>query len=71
LRGALGLCLALIVGIDTGLPARFRELTVFYMCGMAVLTTVVNGFTCGKVVDYVEMIHYPEIKKKLFKRCVK
>jgi hypothetical protein len=41
------------------------------MCGMAVLTIVVNGLTCGKLVDYVEMIHYPEIKKKLFKRCIK
>lgn len=50
---------------------RFREITVFYMCGMAVLTIVVNGFTCGKLVDYVEMIRYPEIKKKLFKRCIK
>ena len=35
------------------------------------LTIVVNGLTCGKVVDYVEMIHYPEIKRKLFRRCVK
>lgn len=45
-------------------------MTVFYMCGMAVLTTVINGLTCGKVIDYVEMVHYPEIKRKLFKRCV-
>ncbi len=71
LRGALGLCLALMVGVDEQLPVRFRELTVFYMCGMAVLTIVVNGLTCGKLVDYVEMVHYPEIKKKLFKRCIK
>jgi NhaP-type Na+/H+ or K+/H+ antiporter len=71
LRGALGLCLSLMVGVDEELPVRFRELTVFYMCGMAVLTIVANGLTCGKLVDYVEMIHYPEIKRKLFRRCVK
>jgi hypothetical protein len=41
------------------------------MCGMAFLTIVANGLTCNKVVAYVEMIHYPEIKRKLFKRCVK
>ena len=41
------------------------------MCGMAVLTIVVNGLTCGHVVNYVEMISYPEIKRKLLKRCVK
>jgi hypothetical protein len=29
------------------------------MCGMAVLTIVVNGLTCGKLVNYIEMIHYP------------
>ncbi len=71
LRGALGLCLSLMVGVDEELPVRFREITVFYMCGMAVLTIVANGLTCGKLVDYVEMIHYPEIKRKLFRRCVK
>jgi hypothetical protein len=63
--------LALMVGVDEELPVRFREITVFYMCGMAFLTIVVNGLTCGKLVDYVEMIHYPEIKRKLFRRCVK
>ena len=59
LRGAIGLCLALMVGVDESLPVRFREMTVFYMCGMTVMTIVVNGLTCGKLVDYVEMIHYP------------
>lgn len=71
LRGALGLCLSLIIGVDDSLPERFRELTVFYMCGMAMLTIVVNGLTCSKVVNYIEMIDYPEVKRKLLKRCVK
>ncbi len=71
LRGALGLCLSLIVGVDTVLPERFRELTVFYMCGMAFLTIVVNGLTCGKLVAYLGMIEYPMIKEKLLRRCVR
>ena len=37
------------------------------MCGMAMLTIIVNGLTCGKLVNYVEMITYPEIKRKLAK----
>ena len=41
------------------------------MCGMAMLTIVVNGLTCGKVVNYVEMISYPQIKRKLLKRTIK
>jgi NhaP-type Na+/H+ or K+/H+ antiporter len=53
LRGALGMCLALMVGVDRSLPSRFRELTMFYMCGMAVLTVLVNGLTCRRVVNYV------------------
>ena len=71
LRGALGLCLSLIVGFDKELPERFREITVFYMCGMAMLTIVVNGLTAAKVVNYVEMISYPEIKRKLLKRSIR
>ena len=46
LRGALGLTLALMVGVDEELPKRLRELTVFYMAGMATLTLLVNGTTC-------------------------
>ena len=71
LRGALGLCLSLIVGVNEQMSQRFRELTVFYMCGMAMLTIIVNGLTCGKVVKYVEMVNEPEIKAKLLKRCIK
>jgi len=59
LRGALGMCLALFVGVDDTLNDRFRHLTVFYMCGMAMLTIVVNGLTCGKLVNYLEMIKEP------------
>lgn len=45
LRGALGLCLALIIGVDDTLPPRFRALTVFFMAGIAILTLVLNGLT--------------------------
>lgn len=53
LRGALGMCLSLFVGVDESLRLRFRELTVFYMCGMAMLTIVVNGLTCNRLVAYL------------------
>ena len=71
LRGALGLTLSLIVALDNDLPIRFRELTVFFTCGIAVLTVVVNGLTCGKVVDALGMINYPHIKRKLLSKCVR
>ena len=59
LRGALGMCLSLIVGVDMTLPERFRQLTVFYMCGMAMLTILVNGLTACRIVNYIEMIVEP------------
>ena len=41
------------------------------MCGMACLTIVLNGLTCGKVVNFVEMIRIPPIKGKLLKRALR
>lgn len=41
------------------------------MCGMAMLTIILNGLTAGKVVSYVEMIKIPAIKKKLFNSSVR
>jgi len=53
------MCLALFVCVDPALSIRFRELTVFYMCGMAMMTIVINGLTCNKLVNYLEMIKVP------------
>jgi NhaP-type Na+/H+ or K+/H+ antiporter len=71
LKGGLGLSLAMMITVDDYYPTRFRQLATFYMAGMVVMTVVINGLTTKKVLDYVEMIHVPEIKIKLFKRCVK
>ena len=63
LRGALGLTLSLMVGVDMRIDERLRELTVFYMSGMACLTLLVNGTTCGLLVNKIGMISEPETKK--------
>lgn len=47
IRGALGLCLSLVIGKDEELPhLRARELAIFFMAGTTFLTLVVNGMTC-------------------------
>jgi NhaP-type Na+/H+ or K+/H+ antiporter len=46
LRGALGITLALMVAVDDKLDKRLRELTIFYMAGLATLTLLINGTTC-------------------------
>lgn len=71
LRGALGLCLSLMVGVDEQLPRRFRHLTVFYMAMMAALTNLVNGTTCKALVNYLNMIEDPPVKKKVLKSYLK
>lgn len=50
LRGALGITLALMVAVDYELDVRLRELTLFYMSGMATLTLLINGTTCKSLV---------------------
>lgn len=71
LKGGLGLSLAMMISVDPYYPIRFRQLATFYMGGMVLLTVLINGMTCGKILDYIEMIHVPEIKIKLFNKCIK
>ena len=66
LRGALGLSLALIVGVDKeAFSMRLREIVVFNMASVATLTLLVNGTTTGFLVKYLEMIKVSPIKTKL------
>jgi len=71
LRGALGLTLSLLVGCDQDLPLRFRHLAVFFTAGMALLTNLVNGTTCKALVDYLQMIENPAVKKRVYKSYLK
>lgn len=71
LRGALGICLALMVGVDEMLPKRFRHLTVFYMLAMTAMTNLINGTTCKALVEYVRMIEESPIRKKIYKLYLK
>lgn len=71
LRGALGLSLSLLVGCDMAFPTRFRHLTVFYMAGMAAMTNLVNGTTCKALVEYLNMIQIPVVKKKVYRSYLK
>jgi NhaP-type Na+/H+ or K+/H+ antiporter len=71
LRGALGICLALMVGVDEQLPARFRHLTVFYMLAMTALTNLINGTTAKSLVMYLKMIEESAVRKKIYKSYLK
>jgi hypothetical protein len=45
-----------MVGVDEAFPMRLREITVFNMAGVACLTLLINGSTCGSLVAYLKMI---------------
>jgi NhaP-type Na+/H+ or K+/H+ antiporter len=53
LKGGLGLSLAMMITNDPFYPARFRHLCTFYMEGMVLMTVLINGVTCKKVVEWV------------------
>jgi len=59
LKGGLGLSMAMMITVDPYYPTRFRHLATLYMEGMVLMTVIINGMTCKKVVEYVEMIHVP------------
>ena len=68
LRGSLGLILALAIGGSDLYTDRMRDIVVFYMGGMATLSLMINGTTCGSLVDYLKMIEVPLVKQKVRKR---
>ena len=45
LRGAVGITFALIVSKDDDLPKTWKDIIIFHMCGMSVLTLLLNGTT--------------------------
>lgn len=51
LRGAVGLCLAMIVHGNERIPGRVRAVTLFYTSCIALLTLIVNAPTTGCVVN--------------------
>jgi NhaP-type Na+/H+ or K+/H+ antiporter len=66
LRGALGLCLALMVGVDKdSFSIRLREIVVFNMASVATLTLLINGTTTSILVSYLQMIKKSPIKIKI------
>lgn len=71
LKGGLGISLTMIITVDPYYSIRYRQLATFYMGGMVLMTVIINGLTSKKILEYIEMIHIPEIKIKLFKKCVK
>lgn len=63
-RGALGLALALIIYRDNDYSHRFKDLVLFYVAAMIVLTVMVNGLTIGRM---MKLINFAPINPLTFK----
>lgn len=67
LRGAVGLCGALIVGGELELPFAFQKQTLFYTSGVVILTILLNGSTTSWIMDVVGLnsLSIEQVKNKL------
>jgi len=53
LRGAVGLCGAMIVSGELEFPFAYQKSVLFYTSGIVILTIVINGSTTNMMMDYV------------------
>lgn len=51
LRGALGMCMALMVSYNQNIPLTVRDAILFYTAGVITLTLCINATTCGWLVE--------------------
>jgi NhaP-type Na+/H+ or K+/H+ antiporter len=63
-RGALGLALALIIYRDNDYSHRFKDLVLFYVAAMIVMTVIVNGLSIGMI---MKLINFGQINPLTFK----
>lgn len=53
LRGAVGLCLAVVVHNNPLIPERVKAVILLYTSAVAILTLIVNAPTTGYLVNYL------------------
>lgn len=64
LRGAIALCLALLASLDESFPSRFRDIVLFYVTSMILLTVLFNGLTIKYVMKKINFQPKNPIHKK-------
>lgn len=67
LRGAIAMCLALIVVLDERLKKRFRDLSLFFTVVTILLSVLINSMTIKKLMQKTGFLKENLLKVKLFK----
>ena len=71
LRGAVGLALALIVNLDHEFNNTIRDLVLFHVSGIAIITLLLNGTTASMVIKQLGLMRISNVKKKMMKTFLK
>lgn len=70
LRGAVGLCLALMVKFNNDIDKNIREQVMFFTAGIVLLTLIVNGTTTGIVVRRLGLAKENEMSKRMLHKVL-
>ena len=65
LRGALGMCLALLVAADDLIPKYSRDVILLHVLGVALLTLIINATTTGSLVEKLGLTKHSDIKQNM------
>lgn len=71
LRGAIALCLGLMVYTDDDYSPRFKDLVLFYLTGMITITVLLNGLTMKAVMKLVDFLPENKLRNKVKNSLVK
>ena len=70
LRGAVGLCLALMVKFNEEIDAVIRDQIMFFTAGIVLLTLIVNATTTGCVVRALGLSKENEMSKRMLHKVL-
>ena len=70
-RGSLGLALALIIYRDDGYNDRFKDIVLFFVAVMIVLSVVFNGLTIGYVMRLINFAPINPLDAKIRNNVLK
>ena len=71
LRGAIALCLGLMVYTDDDYSPRFKDLVLFYLTGMITITVLLNGLTMKGLMKLVDFLPENKLRNKVKNTLVK
>jgi len=70
LRGAVGLCLALIVKFNKKIDIKIRDQIMFFTCGIVLLTLIINGTTTGILIRKLGISKENEMSVRMLKKVL-